>query len=267
MDKARIQRKNNVHIRGNPAAQNSLIFVHGFGTDQSVWDGIVPEFSGDYRVITFDNVGSGGSEPSAFIQHRYLGLQGYANDLLEICRAYAVGKSCVVGHSSGAMIGALAAVADPSLFSKLALLSASPRYLNDGEYIGGFTDRDLRDTYSAVVRNLPDWIDTITPKILGGLEQPELARHFAETLLGIKPENVLTDLCAILQSDCREEIKRISIPTLIIQSTEDYFVPAAVAYYLYRNIADSTLAIIPARGHFPHLSAPAEVAAALRGFL
>ncbi|WP_176225176.1 hypothetical protein [Methylomagnum ishizawai] len=47
------------------------------------------------------------------------------------------------------------------------------------------------------------------------------------------------------------ERRRISILALIIQSIEDYFVPAAVAGYLCRHIANSALAIIPARGHFP----------------
>lgn len=259
--------RHHVTVAGNLAAQRSIIFAHGFGTDQTAWDAIVPAFAADHRIIRFDNAGAGRAAPEAFVQHRYLGLKGYANDLVEIADALDVHNAVLVGHSVGAMIAALAALAKPVRFARLVLVGASPRYLDTDGYHGGLTREDLDRVYSAVVENFPQWVDHYAAQAMANPERPHLAASFANTLRVIPPDRALTVLCSILQSDHRADLLALRQPTLIVQARDDIFVPLDVAHWLRDHIPHAALRIIDATGHFPHLSAPDQVIAALREFI
>lgn len=262
-----VLRRHNVQELGNPQACRVLVLVHGFGTDQTSWDALIPAFSTGWRILRFDNAGAGAADPAAFVQHRYLNLHRYAEDLCAICTAYELRDVCLVGHSAGAMICALAALAEPERFSKLVMVSASPRYLNDAGYMGGLSQEDLKQIYQAVLVSYHSWVDAFASRAMNAPEQPALAVNFAEALQRIKPEHALTVLCAILQSDHRQDIHCLRLPTLLIQAREDCFVPPEVAAYLHHHIAGSQLEIVDAKGHFPHLSAPQEVVRVMRAFL
>src|SRR4051794_33972067 len=115
-----------------------MVFAHGFGCDQHMWRLVTPAFEERYRVVLFDHVGSGGSDLSAYDPARYASLQGYAADVLDICHALDLNDVVFVGHSVSAMIGALAAIEEPDRFAKLVFVGPSPRYVDDGDYVGGF---------------------------------------------------------------------------------------------------------------------------------
>ncbi|NMF91593.1 alpha/beta fold hydrolase [Aromatoleum petrolei] len=259
--------RNNVHICGNADADRTIVFVHGFGTEQSVWRGVVPHFARDWRVVLLDNVGAGASLPEAFVQSRYLGLQGYADDLLEVCDALQLKDAVLVGHSVGAMAAVLAANRKPEDFAKLVLICASPRYLNTEDYHGGFTADDLNQIYSAIEEQFDEWAAAFAPMAMGNSDRPQLARYFSDQIRSIPPDRVLTVLCSTFQSDHRQDVCRIAQPTLLLQSQDDVAVPAAVAHYLQQHIPDSRLVMLKAGGHLPHFAAPDEVADAIRGFI
>jgi sigma-B regulation protein RsbQ len=259
--------KNNVTVAGNPDAAATMIFVHGFGTDQSSWREVAAAFARDYRLVLFDNTGAGRSRPEAFVQHRYLNLRAYAEDLLDICAALQFKDAVLVGHSVGAMIGLLAAIRRPQHFSRLVLIGASPRYLDDEGYHGGFTKSDIDELYSTMTHSYSTWAKNFAPLVMGNPDSPHLAQQFAETIKTIPPNHALTVLCSIFQSDHRGDLDKLTLPTLLIQAREDIAVPLAVAEYLNRHIAGSRLAVIEATGHLPHISAPAAVIKAMRGFL
>ncbi len=259
--------RNNVTITGNRHAERTLLFVHGFGTDQTAWQMIVPAFATDHRIVLLDNMGSGGSDQRQFFQHDYLNLNGYVRDLLAVCDELELREAVLVGHSVGAMIGVLAAIERPRHFARLALIGASPRYLDDAHYRGGFTEEDLSALYRNVTLQYTEWADQFAAAAMGNPERPQLAAHFASTIKTMKTSHALTALCAIFQSDHRQDIARLQLPTLLIQSREDVAVPMEVAEYMHRHIAGSRLQIIGATGHLPHISAPDEVIAALRTFI
>ena len=110
------------------------------------------------------------------------------------------------------------------------------------------------------------WAETFSRNAMGNADRPHLAQDFAAALHAIAPEHAFTVLCSILQTDYREELPRIGIPTLIVQSDADAIVPADVARYMNEKIPGSSLAWIGAEGHFPQVSAPKEVIAAIRDF-
>lgn len=260
-------RRNNVTVTGRLDAPHTLVFVHGFGTDQNVWQGVQTAFAQRYRMVLLDNVGAGRSAPEAFRQHRYLNLRTYVSDLLEVCDALALQGATLVGHSVGGMICALAAVARPQMFERLVLIGASPRYLNDAAYHGGFSQDDLAAVYRAVTQDYDNWAHQFAAAAMANPDQPDLARAFASAIRTTPKDRALTVLCSIFQSDHRAELAGLTLPTLLIQSREDFAVPLAVAQFLHRQIRGSTLQVINATGHLPHVSAPAEVVVAMRAFL
>jgi sigma-B regulation protein RsbQ len=260
-------KKNCVTVTGKLDAAQSIIFVHGFGTDQTAWKDVAAEFLDDFRVVLFDNVGAGHSLPEAFIQERYLNLHSYAGDLLDICKALNLRDAIVVGHSAGAMISLLAVIKEPAFFARLILIGASPRYLDDGAYQGGFTEKDLNDLYRAVTTGYADWADHFAPLAMANGDQPNLALRFAATIKSIPADRALTILCSIFQSDHRADLAKLDKPTLLIHTKEDVAVPPEVARYLQQSIRGSRLVVIDATGHLPHLSAPFEVIGAMRDFV
>ncbi len=79
-----ILKKNNVIIQNEKATQ-AIVFAHGFGTDQTAWKDVAAAFTSNYKVVLYDNVGAGKSDPAAFSPNNYDTLHSYAEDLLDIC--------------------------------------------------------------------------------------------------------------------------------------------------------------------------------------
>jgi sigma-B regulation protein RsbQ len=269
-DKAKsrqVLKKNNVTIIGNRVAEKTMIFVHGFGTDQTSWSKVVSAFSNDYRIVLLDNAGAGKSDHAAFAQSRYQTLEKYADDVLDVCDTLNLEDAILIGHSAGGMIALLSGVRAPEYFSRIVLLGASPRYLNDENYFGGLTNADIRDLYDAIQRNCGEWAIHFSKMAMNNPDKPDLADNFAKTIRDIPTERILTVLHSILQTDYREEVSKLTIPTLIIQSQDDVFVPMQVAEFLHKHIKNSQLAVIHASGHFPHISAPEAVISAISNFM
>ena len=260
--------RNNVMLRGNPDAPRTLLFVHGFGTDQTAWSQVADSFQDEYRIVLLDNMGMGQSDLEAFDANPsdYLGLERYAGDVQEVCAYLRLKDVVLVGHSVGAMISVLAAAGRPELFAKLVLVGASPHYLNDGPYHGGFSQSDVNDITLSVARDYSCWAESFAPRAMGNPGSPQLAKEFAQCLKAMPVKRALHILYAIFRSDLRKVVQQLRLPTLIIQSRDDLFVPEEVAEYLHQHILGSRLSRIPASGHLPHISAPATVIAAMREF-
>lgn len=260
-------KRNNVTITGKLSGARTIVFVHGIGTDQSAWQDVAKQFMTDFRVVLLDNVGAGHSDPEAFIHSRYLNLKGYATDLLEVCLALQLRDVILVGHSAGAMIGLLAAVDRPDIFSRLVLISASPRYIDEEGYRGGFSMKDINAIYDSIAREYSSWADQFAPMMMANTDQPRLVTRFSDSLKRIPAERALTVFCSILQSDHRHAVRQLKRPTLIIQSQNDNAVPREVAEYLHASITGSQLKIIDTEGHLPHISAPEKVIEAMKEFV
>jgi sigma-B regulation protein RsbQ len=187
--------------------------------------------------------------------------------LLDVCDTLQLKDAVLVGHSAGAMIGMLSSIRAPESFSKMVLIGASPRYLNDADYYGGFADSDVRDIYLAIQQDHWNWAASFSAMAMQNLDKPQLAEHFAETIRDITADQVLAVLHSILQSDYRDMVSGVKVPTLIIQSQNDPFVPLTVAEYLHERIHGSQLEIIQAFGHLPHISSPEAVISAITNFI
>lgn len=256
-----------VTFHGPADAERTLLLVHGFGTDQTAWHDLLPLLDPRLRVITYDQAGCGQCDPAVFVQHQYLNLHGFAKDLAALARGLNLRDALLVGHSFGAMVGVLAALQAPECFSRLALIGASPRYLDDGDYHGGFRAEDIEQVYRVAMANYSGWADTFAPMAMGAANGPDLAERFARSLKTIPAERALTLLCAILQSDHRQALPQLKLPVQLLQTQRDSFVPLAVAQYMARTLPQAELHLLDAEGHLLHLTAPVQVAQALHPFL
>ena len=120
-----VEEAHNAKVVGS--GEQTIVLAHGFGTDQSVWKHLVPHLVEDYRVILFDKMGAGTTNPDYFDFERYATLEGYACDVIAILEELRVDSCIYVGHSVSAMIGAVASISRPDLFTKLVMVSGSPR--------------------------------------------------------------------------------------------------------------------------------------------
>jgi sigma-B regulation protein RsbQ len=194
----------------------------------------------------------------AYSPLRYSSLYSYAEDLLELCAELKLFQTIVVGHSVGGMVSLLAALMAPERFKQLVFLGASPRYLNDPTtgYIGGFEQSDLDHLYAAMSANYYAWASGFAPIAMANPDRPELSREFASTLSAIRPDIAQAVARVIFQSDHRAELSKLTIPAVILQTSNDIAVPPEAGQYMADHIPRSRLIRIQAQGHLPHLSAP-----------
>jgi sigma-B regulation protein RsbQ len=261
----KLQRRNNVSVRGK--GQKSMIFAHGYGCDQNMWRLLTPAFEERYRIILYDLVGSGRSDLSAYDRGKYSTLHGHAHDLLEIASEFADGPSVFVGHSVSAMIGVLAGIEEPRRFEAHVMIGPSPCYINDGDYVGGFTREDINSLLDTLDSNYLGWASAMAPTIMGAPDRPELGQELTNSFCRTDPEISKHFARVTFCSDNRRDIPNLRTRSLILQSTDDIIAPPVVGEYMHRAMPDSTLWHIDNIGHCPHLSAPASIIEAMTTFL
>ena len=244
-----------------------MVLAHGFGCDQIMWRFLTPEFQNEYRIVLFDHVGAGKSDLSAYSRHKYGVLNGYADDVLEIIADTSDSPVIFVGHSVSSMIGVLAAIKKPSAFEKLILVGPSPCYLNDGDYIGGFSRSDIDGLLQTLADNHLGWSRAMAPVIMKNEEKPELAAELAESFCRTDPEIAKHFARVTFLSDNRADLVNLTVPSLILQCSDDSLAPNGVGQFIHRHLATSTLVQMRAVGHCPHLSAPVETIQNIREYL
>jgi sigma-B regulation protein RsbQ len=265
-DNAILQR-NNVTVTGR--GSQPMVFAHGYGCDQNMWRYVAPAFEDDYRVVLFDHVGAGRSDLRAYDRRKYSSLQGYADDVLEICAALDLADVIFVGHSVSAMIGVLAAAKEPSRFAKLVLVGPSPRYVNDPNtgYTGGFTREDITGLLEFQESNYLGWSGTLAPVIMGNADRPQLAEELTNSFCRTDPEIAKQFAAVTFLSDNRADLPKVRTPALVLQCQEDAIAPQQVGEYVRAHLPRSALVLLRATGHCPNLSAPEETVAAISAFL
>jgi sigma-B regulation protein RsbQ len=261
-----IPTRNNVHVSGNPDAQ-PMLFAHGFGCDQNMWRWVVPAFENDYRIVLFDYVGSGKSDLAAYDPERYSTLDGYAQDVLDVCEALDLKDVIFVGHSVSSMVGVLAAKREPERFAKLIMVGPSPRYINDVGYVGGFERADIEGLLDLMDRNYIGWANFLAPVIMKNDDRPELAQELQESFCSTDPKIARRFAETTFFSDNRGDLTDVPVPSLILQCAEDAIAPVEVGRYLSLTLPKSTLRMMKATGHCPQVSHPQETIEAIREYL
>lgn len=246
-----------------------MVFAHGFGCDQNMWRFITPAFENDFKIVLFDYVGSGKSDLSAYRAERYSNLEGYASDLIEICDALGLVDAIFVGHSVSSVIGMLASIARPELFERLILVGPSPSYINDpaADYVGGFDRKDIEGLLDLMDKNYIGWASFLAPGIMKNEDRPELTTELRESFCSTDPQIARRFAEATFFADNRADLAKVTIPSLIMQCSDDIIAPLSVGDYLHENLAGSTLRVMQATGHCPHMSHPDETIELIKEYL
>jgi sigma-B regulation protein RsbQ len=260
-----IIRRLNATVAGS--GQRSMMFAHGYGCDQNMWRYVAPAFERDFRTIVFDYVGAGGSDLTAYDVGTYASLDGYANDVVALARALDIRDGVFVGHSVSAMIGLITARLAPELFSKLVLVAPSPCYIDDGEYVGGFSRDQIVELLDFLDSNHMGWSQTMAPTIMGNADRPELGEELTASFCRTDPEIAKQFARTTFLSDCRGDLGPVNAEVLILQCREDVIAPKSVGEYVRRAIPGSELVLLDATGHCPNLSAPSETITAIKAFV
>ncbi|MCP2034083.1 sigma-B regulation protein RsbQ [Planomicrobium sp. HSC-17F08] len=260
-----ILKRNNVRMFGQ--GKQMLVFGHGFGCDQYVWNEIAPAFEDKYRVVLFDYVGSGKSDKSSYTTERYGTLHGYKQDLFDLCDALELENIVFVGHSVSSMIGMLASIERPGLIDKLIMIAPSPYYLNEADYYGGFEQSDIDELLDMMEMNYKEWAKYLAPVVMQNEDRPQLAEEFEEILCSNDPVIARQFAEVTFTSDVRAELSRVSVPTLILQTRFDAIAPPEVGQYVHEHIKGSQLRVMNAAGHNPHISDSEETVSLIKEYL
>ena len=262
---ADVLRRNNVTVSGR--GDRVMMFAHGFGCDQHMWKPVARNFEEDFRIVLFDYVGAGKSDLGAYDSGRYSSLDGYAEDIVDIGRALGLSDAILVGHSVSAVIGALATLRAPGMFSDLVMVGPSPRYVDDEGYRGGFSKEQVEELLEFLADNHLGWSAAMAPAIMGNPHRPELGQQLENSFCNTDP-SIAHDFARVtFFSDNRDDLPKVGVRTLVLQCSDDIIAPVEVGEYVSANVPNSTYRLLNATGHCPNLSAPEEVTEAIRSFV
>ena len=244
--------------RRSGSGKEIAILSHGFGTDQTAWTALRPWFDERFDVISFDLAGCGPRGADTYDFERHGSIFGYADDLLDIIVDLGIQNCTYISHSMSGMIGAAASVARPEVFQRMVMIGASPRYLDDEGYTGGFKPADLENLFESMSANYQSWVAGFAPMVVG-VDNSEVIADFSNALFRMRPDIALNTSRTIFTSDMRGVAAQISTPVHLIQTASDIAVPIQVGEWLANAIPDASLDIIDAAGHLPHMTAPTEI--------
>jgi sigma-B regulation protein RsbQ len=258
--------RNNVKLTGS--GKTTLMLAHGFGCDQNMWRFMLPLLEPDYQVVLFDYVGCGQSDINQFDKRRYQSLDGYAQDLIDICDELKLQDIVFIGHSVSSIIGMLAAAKSPTIFSKMVMICPSPCFLNfPPEYYGGFEKDDLEELINLMDKNYIGWASYLAPLVMGQSNSPELIKELEESFCSTDPKYAKPFARATFFSDDREALNKLHLPTMIIQSSDDNLASVEIGNYMHQSIPNSVLKVVDSQGHCLHMTDPDSVFKAIVQFL
>jgi sigma-B regulation protein RsbQ len=257
------------HVKVHGTGSDVLLYAHGFGCNQTMWNSVMSAFATTHKQVLFDYVGSGQSDLAAFNATRYSSLDGYASDVLDVCDALGLEEGVTfVGHSVSSSIGILASIRRPKLFKRLVLLGPNPCFVNHPQdYVGGFERQDLEELLELMDKNYIGWAHYLAPVVAGPDGGDTVSGNLSESFCSTDPVVARIFAQATFFADNREDLKSVTRPCLILQHRQDSLAPLAVGNYLHQHLRDSTLKVLEAAGHCAHMSHPELVVSAIRDFI
>lgn len=198
-----------------------LVLLHGGFSDASQFGPNIPALAAQFRVLTPERRGHGHTPDVA----GPITYDLMAADTAAFLDALGIGQAHLVGHSDGANVALLVALARPDLVGKMVLVSGNFRY--DG-LVSGLdlseivTNAYLADAYAQVSPDGRDHFPVVAAKI----------EHMAST------EPTLTTA----------DLGRVTVPTLVMAGDDDA-ITLEHTIAMYRGINGSELAIIPGTSH------------------
>ena len=261
-----IVKQNNINVVGS--GEKVLLLAHGFGCDQKMWRFMLPALIPHYKIVLFDYVGSGNSDLAHYDQTKYSSLEGYAQDVLDVCEALNLQNVTFVGHSVSNMIGLITSIQKPEIFSRLVMVCPSPCFLNfKPDYIGGFEESDLEELFNLMEKNYIGWANYLAPLVIGASHSEKLIGELSGNFCSTDPIIAKAFAKVTFFSDHRHLLKKAKHPVLIFQSSHDSLASTDIGDYMLKQLPDAELKLIKAEGHCLHMTYPDIVNQGLRSYI
>jgi pimeloyl-ACP methyl ester carboxylesterase len=237
-----------------------LVFVHGAAEDGRVWKPQLSAFADEFTVVAWDEPGAGRSSdvPTDF------GLSDYAKCLATLIEEVALGPANVVGLSWGGTLVLELYRHRPDLVATLILVDSYAGWK------GSLPHEEVQARVEGVQRMLSapsEEFDPTLPGLFAAGPPPEFVPLLADMAADVRPESLRTELLALTETDQRDLLPRITVPTLLIWGEQDVRSPLSVAHQFEQAIPRAQLVVIPGAGHVSNLERPEEFNRALREFL
>ena len=224
-----------------------IVFLHGVGSDKSVWAPQLDHFGKTRRAIAFDYPGYGESDPAQPGTTR----EDYVAAICEAMNTLGLPHAHVCGLSLGGVIAIALHHAEPGRCASLILADTFAVH-PDGQ---GIRDRSLAASRSIGMRAMAE---QRTPFILGSDAPEHVKVDTIETMARIDPAAFAIGLDAVWLADQRDRLETIAVPTLVIVGDEDKPTPPALSEELAHAITGAKLEIIEGAGHLTNAEKPAK---------
>ena len=231
-----------------------VVFLHGVGSDKSVWHPQLDHFGKSRRAIAFDYPGYGDSDPAPEGTTR----DDYAEAIHSAMHALDVDRAHVCGLSLGGVVAIALCDAVPNHCASLILADTFALH-PDGEAI---YQRGVAGS-----NDLPVMAEARVDVLIAQPADPAVRSEVVETMSRIDPAAYRIGARAVWLADQRDRAAAIRVPTLVVCGTEDIPTPPALSNELHAMIAGSRLAMIPNAGHLTNLEQPAEFNRVVEDFI
>ena len=243
------------YLEAGSDAARPIIFLHGVGSDKSVWRPQLDHFGKSGRAVAFDYPGYGESEfTDGATRQDFAAAILAAMDALEIERAH------VCGLSLGGVIAMAMHAAAPARCASLVIADSFAVH-PEGQAI---YDRSVAASQAMTMRELAE---ARTGMLMGAAASAELRAEVIDTMAAIDPAAYRLGAAAVWLADQRDTASAIKVPTLILVGDEDGITPPSLSEELHSLIPGSELQTITAAGHLANAEQPAAFNAAIESFL
>nr|CAB3473461.1 unnamed protein product [Digitaria exilis] len=241
--------------------ERTVVLSHGYGGSQAIWDIVLPHLSRRNKVLLFDWDFS--SAPDAGEEHYT--FSRFADELVALMDAMKLSGAVYVGHSMAGMVGCIASIKRPDLFSHLVLVGASPRYMNSEDYEGGFDESDIEAMLSTISSDFLAWAEGFVPLAVGTTDDhPSAAlERVARSFFAMDPRVAHGLARMIFLGDQRAVLDDVAVPCTLVHVSRDFAAPPCVGRYMEARLlaagCAAAMVTIDSVGHFPQLVAPDEM--------
>lgn len=244
-----------------PSPRPVLALVHGWGMNVRVFDALAGLLASDFEVRAFDLPGHGGRENAADNT-----LQGWADDLAQ----QLPDKTTLLGWSLGGQVAMRAALDHPHKVARLVLLASTPKFVAAEDWMHGMAAADLAEFGEALLADpQATLLRFLSLQTRGMAGQKSLLQDLRLSLLAApvaRSEALSGGLAILRDTDLRDELPRLTQPTLVLQGALDTLTPPAAGVWLAETLPNVRHMEFARAAHAPHLSHAEDVAAAIGRF-
>ena len=248
-----------LHYRlAGPAGAPVVALANSLGTDARIWDGVIERLSRHYRVLSYDKRGHGLSDtaPGDYA------LDDHVGDLLGLLDHLGIERLALAGVSVGGLIAQGVALRAPERLTALVLCDTAPK-VGDAAGWNARIEAVNKNGLGAIADLVMDrWFSP-------GFQQqrPDELAGWRNLFLRSDPQGYVATCATLRDSDLRDQIGAIAVPTLVVAGAADRSTPVDLVRGCAEAIAGAQFEILPDVGHIPSIEQPALLAALIERFL